>query len=241
LAFSSLSLVASAKEQPKFDNATPAGDDLDVIAFVGQKVSFQENTLHPTVTETLNDGTVVQRRIAAFDSRYEARYRVLQWVSKGKVQDTVEFEVFDHYSSPQLPHIATPLVLLVNYEGRWVQSKYNNYDLSRTTDGDWAICGYPERYERAEDKGERYVQPLAFLNPVKDKNGQDCKSGTRAADIFSFQNEIRFLPEKWRIVCNAELGLSRNIIAGTGSAPDAEQVGLAHTACVERLRLNSVE
>lgn len=232
-------IAVSASETPVFDNTTPAGEDLDVIAFVGQKVSFEEKTIHEIEPVTMPDGTVVKRKIPSFDSRYEAKYKVLHWVSEDLGQDIIEFEVFDHYSSPQLPHLATPLVLLVNYEGRWVQSKYNNHDLSRTTDGDWAICGYPERYERAEDKGERYVQPLAFLNPVKDKNGQDCKLGTRVADILRFQNEIRFLPEKWRVACNAELGVSRNTLAGTGSAPNAEQVGLAHKACVERLKFKA--
>lgn len=209
LAICSLSLTVSAKDHLEFNNATPYGKDLDAIAFIGQKVSFEENTIYPTVKETLIDGTVVERRIAAFNSRYEAKYKVLHWVTEDLGKDIIEFEVFDHYGSPQLPQLTTPLVLLVNYEGRWVQSKYNNYDVSRTTDGDWAICGYPERYERAKDKGERYVQPLAFLGLVKDKSGKDCKMGTRVADIFRFQNETRFLPEKLRVACNLELGVSR--------------------------------
>jgi len=239
LAISSVSLTVSAEEHSKFNNTIPEGNDLDVIAIIGQKVSFEENTIYPTVKETLIDGTVVERRIAAFNSRYEAKYRVIHWVTEDMGQDIIEFEVFDHYSSPQLPHISTPLVLLVNYEGRWVQSKYNNYDVSRTTDGDWAICGYPETYERAEDKGERYAQPLAFLNELKDKNGDNCKLGTRVADIFRFQNETRFLPQKWRVACNLEVGIDRNTVAGTGMAPDAEQVGLAHEACFERLKFKS--
>jgi len=236
----SLGVLAEASENSDFDNTLPAGEDLEVIAFVGKKVSFKENTIYPTVKETLIDGTVVERKIAAFNSRYEAKYKVLRWITDDKAQDVIQFEVFDHYSDPQLLHFKTPLVLLVNYEGKWVQSKYNNYDLSRTTDGDWAICGPPEQYVRLEDKGERYVQPLAFLNPVKDVNGEVCKSGTRVGDIIKYQNETRFLPEKWRVACNLELGVDKNTIAGTGSASDAEQVGVAHQACVERLKFEAL-
>jgi len=163
----------------------------------------------------------------------------LDWVSEALPHEMIDFEVFDHYGRPQLPKISTPLVLLVNYEGRWVQSKYNNYSLSRTTDGDWGICGKPARYESAKDQGGRYVQPLSFINPVKNRNGEICKSGTRVGDILNYQNETRFLPDKWDITCNIELGLPRNVVAGTGSAPDAKQIGLAHAACVERLKFEN--
>lgn len=239
LLLGSLAVVSSAEESSEFNNTIPSGNDLDVIAFVGQKLSFHENTIYPTVKETLIDGTVVERKIAAFNSRYEAKYKVLSWVTEDKGQDVIEFEVYDHYSDPQLPHLETPLVLLVNYEGKWVQSKYNNHDLSRTTDGDWAVCGLPERYPRAPDKGERYLQSLAFLNSVKDEDGNQCKSGTRVADIVKFQNETRFLPEKWRVACNLELGVDKDTIAGTGSVPDAEDIGIAHRACVERLKFEA--
>ena len=231
----------NAEDNSSFDNSVPSGKDMDVIAFVGQKISFKENTIYPTVKETLKDGTVVERKIAAFNSRYEAKYKVLHWVTEDIDEDVIAFEVFDHYSDPQLPYIETPLVLLANYEGKWVQSKYNNFDVSRTTDGDWAVCGLPERYPRALDKGERYVQPLAFLETVKDKDGNDCKSGTRVADIFKFQNETRFLPEKWRVACNLELGVDKNPISGTGSTSDAEEIGIAHGACIERLKFEAMK
>lgn len=235
-----LSFLALAKGNSDFDNTFPVGENLDVIAFVGKKVSFKENTIYPTVKETLIDGTVVERKIAAFNSRYEAKYKVLRWVTEDTGQDIIEFEVYDHYSDPQLPYLKTPLVLLVNYEGKWVQSKYNNYDLSRTTDGDWAICGPPEQYERMKDKGERYVETLAFLNPIRDLEGNICKAGTRVNDIIKYQNETRFLPEKWRVSCNLKLGVDKNTIAGTGSAPEAEQIGVAHKACVERLKFEAI-
>jgi len=231
-----LCVLANASEKTEFDNKNPLGEDLEVMAFVGRKVSFEEKNLQEKSSITMPDGTIVERVIPSFDTRYEAKYKVLTWVSEEMAHEIIDFEVYDHYSRPALPKITTPLVLLVNYNGRWVQSKYNNYNLSQTTDGDWGICGQPARHKKVRDQGERYVQPLTFVNPVKDRHGDICKSGTRVKDILKYQYETRFLPNRWRVICNLELGLRRNIIAGTGSAPDAEQIGLAHTTCVERLK-----
>jgi hypothetical protein len=228
--------IGHAAEKTEFDNKTPLGKDMEVIAFVGEKISFEERNFPETISVHMPDGTIVDRLIPSFDTRYEAKYKVLTWVSEEIAQEIIDFEVYDHYGQPALPKVLTPLVLLVNYNGRWVQSKYNNYSLSRTTDGDWGICGKPPRHKTAKDQGERYVQPLSFLNPIKDRHGNICTSGTRVADILKYQYETRFLPNKWRTTCNLELGLPRNIIAGTGSAPDAEKIGLAHTACVERIK-----
>ena len=214
-----------------------SGKDGDVIAFVGRKISFEGNNSPEYETITMPDGQIVKRKIFNWDSRYEARYKVLAKVS-GKIKnDTVDFEVFDHYGRPRLPHIQTPLVFLVNANGRrWVQSKYNNYSVSQTTDGDWAICGAPARYKEAVDQGERYVRSLTFVDSIKDHNGQTCQAGTRVKDIFQYQNETRFLPDKRRVACNLELGLPKYVIAGTGSAPDAAEIDRAHTDCVEQLK-----
>lgn len=229
----------NAGETTEFDNTLPLAKDLDVIAFVGEKISFEEKRLLETISITKADGTIVERTLPQFDTRYEAKYKVLAWVSEEMTNEVIDFEVYDHYGRPQLPTISKPLVFLVNYKGRWVQSKYNNYRLSRTTDGDWGICGKPARYETNKDQGERYVQPLSFIKPIKNHQGEICKLGTRVTDILKYQNETRFLPTKWKITCNLELGLQRNVVAGTGPAPDAEQIGLTHAACVERLKFEN--
>lgn len=228
-------LIATANDEP-FDNAAPPEQDLEVMAFVGEKVSFENKNIYRTREVTLPDGTIEKRKIANFNQRYEARYKVLEWIHGEIDKDIIDFEVYDHYGHPILPNFKTPMIFLVNYEGKWIQSKYNNYFLARTTDGDWATCGNPSRHERTKNQGERYLQPLAFVREIKNINGEICKSGTRAKDIFNYQNETRFLPDKWNVACNLELGLPRNIIAGTGSAPNAEELGRKHKACVERLK-----
>ena len=234
LFFTSLFLCASshASEKTEFDNTFPSGENMEVIAFVGEKISFEEKNLPSIDTITMPDGTTVERVIPALSTRYEAKYKVLSWASEDMEQDTIDFELYDHYSRPWLQKITTPLIFLRNHKGRWVHKKHA-YKLSATTDGDWAICGKPSSDEKVKDQGERYVQPLAFIERVKDINGDICKSGTRAADLFHYKNETQFLPEKWREACNLELGRQKYTIAGEGPNTDT------HNACVERLKFDA--
>lgn len=230
----SLFLCASiqASEKTEFDNTTPLGENMEVIAFVGEKISFEEKNLPSTETVNLPDGTTVKRVLPVWSTRYEGQYKVLSWASEDKAQDTIHFELYDHYSRPWVQKIPTPLLFLHNHKGRWVADK-SAYRLSATTDGDWAICGNPTYDKKAKDQGERYVEPLAFIEPVKDRDGNFCKSGTRAEDIFKFQHETRFLPKKWTVTCNLELGRQKHLLAGKG--PNAD----AHSACVERLKFDA--
>ncbi len=234
LFFTSLFLCASshASEQAKFDNTLPSGENMEVIAFVGEKISFEEKNLPSIETITMPDGTTVERVMPVWNTRYEAKYKVLSWASEDIAQDTIDFELYDHYSRPWLPKITTPLIFLQNHKGRWVHIKYT-YKLSATTDGDWAICGKPSSDEKVKDQGERYAQPLAFTEPVKDVNGDICKSGTRAVDLFQYKNETQFRPQKWRETCNLEFGRQRYSLAGKG--PNAD----AHDACIERLKFDA--
>jgi len=91
-----------------------------------------------------------------------------------------------------------------------------------------------------KDQGERYVQPLSFIETVKSENGDICKAGTRAKDIFEYNNKTRFLPESRRVTCNRELEIPSYFIAGTGSSADAPTIAHAHAACIERLEFEAL-
>ena len=236
--FGPLSILSQAQDDTS-QSEPPVWDEMDVIAFVGRKISFDEQNKPEFVSITLPNGEIVEKLIPSWDSRYEARYEVLSVVHGDINSPWVDFEVYDHYGRPGLPNIPVPLVFLVRVDDRWVQSKYNNYSLSKTTDDDWAICGPPARFKNSADQGSRYVEQLGFFDPVKNENGEICTAGTRVSDIFQYQNETRFLPNKWKVTCNLELGLPKNVVAGTGSAPDAQDIGKAHANCVERLKLET--
>ena len=237
----SLSTNIFAQDVRGNDDTPNAIKEGSVIAFVGRKISFTEDKTPPDAEPIkMPDGTVVMRVIPRFDSKYNATYQVINWVHGESKAETVDFNVYDHYSRPDLPNIKNPLVLLVRYEGGWVQSKYNNYHLSRTTDGDWGICGVPAQLKSMKDQGERYVQPLSFIETVKSENGDICKAGTRAKDIFEYNNKTRFLPESRRVTCNRELEIPSYFIAGTGSSADAPTIAHAHAACIERLEFEAL-
>lgn len=230
---SSLSFSVSASDTPS--NPEYEYQNEDIIAFVGEKVSFEQNDIYDVRKVTLPSGEVVERKIPSFDNRYEASYRVIDWVYGHQPSDIIDFEVYDHYGSPQLPHIETPLVLLIHYDGRWIQSKYNNHSLSETSDGDWAVCGAPASHESRRELAETYSETLDFVEPIFKEDGSTCRTGTRASKIFEFQNKTRFIPEKRRKFCNRELGFSENILVGTGSHKSAKREGEAHKACMDRL------
>lgn len=234
------SSFAFAADKAAFDNTLPKGESHDVIAFVGRKISFEEKNIPQITTIKMPDGRKIDRVIPSFDTRYEARYAVAGWVAGKSQSAIIDFKVYDHYGRPALPNIKNPLILLVNHEGKWIQSKYNNYNLSRTTDGDWAICGHPARHKRTKDEGLSYVQPLSFIDIVKSTEAEICKSGTRVRDIFHYQNTTRFQPEKRRVSCNLEIGIKPYFHAGTGSSPDAKLEGQKHDACMERLKFEAL-
>jgi len=126
LLFTSLFLCASslASEKANFDNTAPLGENMEVIAFVGEKISFEEKNLPSIETITMPDGTTVERVLPVWSTRYEAKYKVLSWASEDMAQDTIDFELYDHYSRPWLQKIPTPLIFLQNHKGRWVHNKY---------------------------------------------------------------------------------------------------------------------
>jgi len=237
----SLSTNIFAQDVRINDDTSNAIGEGSVIAFVGRKISFTEDKT-PPVAEPIKmpNGTVVMRTIPRLDSKYNATYQVIKWIHGEPKAETVNFNVYDHYSRPALPNIENPLVLLVRYEGGWAQSKYNNYSLYRTTDGDWGICGVPARFKSMKDQGERYVQPLSFIETIKSENGDICKAGTRVKDIFEYNNKTKFLPESRRITCNRELEIPSYFNAGTGSSADAPTIANAHAACIERLEFEAL-
>lgn len=239
LHFSILCLILPdlATAEELFDNFVGVDGNYDVIAFVGRKVSFKERNISTIKAVTLPDGSVVKREILNFDTRYEARYDVLDWIVGGPSDKVVDFELFDHYGRPILPRVDTPLIFLINHKGRWISAKYAHYTVSKTSDGDWAICGLPSRNEKSKDQGRRYLSAVEFVKRRKNRNGEDCTVGTRAIDIYKYLYETRFAPEQRRIACNAKLGVAEFSTAGTGSEPNAAEIKLAHSKCIERLKV----
>lgn len=218
-------------------NNTSEQTDYSILAFIGQKRYVEEREKPEFIDIEKPDGTIVSRRVPAFDTRYEARYDVLDVIAGEHKSTSVDFVAYNHYSSPYFPKVNPVLLFLISHEGEWVHSKYLYYPVHETTDGDWAICGSPDRYKDDGHEGRNYVEPIGFVNPVMEKAGdKKCTMGTRVAQVFAFQNKMRFLPDKWRANCNIELGYRPNIIIGSGSHPTAkeQQDAQLYELCMER-------
>ena len=225
-----------------WDNSTQA-DDFSVIAFVGEKTFVEEREKPQFMDFEMPDGRVVTRKLPAFDTRYEARYSIKDIVHGDYKKESVDFVAYNHYGRPGFPHVNPVLLFLVNYEDEWVHSKYLFYPVRATTDGDWAICGPAASGGHLSEENKTlaasYEEPLGFLEPVKSLDGEICIKGTRAVNLYKFQERIRFGPRHRRVTCNREMGFSDGIVVGTGSHPTAEAEGRTHAACVERLEANS--
>ncbi len=242
------SVPASAQVAPVEGESVRAGSDWDnssqvedwsVRAFVGKKIFVEARAKPEYMDIKMPDGRIVTRRIPAMDSRYEARYEILD-VVKGPLEDsTFDFVAFDHYGRPRFPHVEHVLLFVVSHESEWMHSKYLFYSVHRTTDGDWAICGKPYVDERADGAHKKlaasYEEPIGFIDPVELPDGGVCNTGTRARNLFNFQEKYRFIPRRNRVMCNQEIGLEDYIVAGTG--PNAEIEKQKHAACMERLNV----
>lgn len=213
-------------------------DDGGLKVFVGRKIFAEERAKPEYYDVKRPDGSIVKLSMRA-DPRYEARYKVLDMVEGTHEGPTLDFVAYDHYGRPAFLRFDTVLLFVVSHSSEWVHSKYLYYPVHRTTDGDWAICGQPYVHDEEPDAHKKlaasYEEPLGFIEPQETRSGEFCTTGTRAKNLFYFEDKTRFIPRRNRVLCNREIGIRDNVVAGTGSGPFAEIEGQKHVICMERL------
>jgi len=210
-----------------------------VIAFIGEKVFIEERNLEQTEDITGPDGRKITRIIPNLSHRFQARYKVIETIGGAYKGSEIDFQTFDHDGVLIFPKHNPLLLFAVNRDGRWEVSQYPIYAVHETTDGDWGICGsaaQPYRSEPARALAATYVEPLGFLAlPNTSAVNEACITGTRASNLFAFEESTRFGPLRRRAACNREMGERDNTIHGTGSSPEDELKARIHVACVSRL------
>ena len=225
---------------PVWDNSSQS-EDWSVMAFVGNKVFVEERAKPEYMDIEMPDGSIVTRSLPAFDTRYEARYEILDMVEGSHEELTIDFVAYDHYGRPSFPHINPVLLFVVSHDSEWVHSKYLYYPVRRTTDGDWAICGKTYVHKGASDTHKKlartYEEPIGFIDPPELPDGTVCNTGTRAHNLFDIQEKMRFVPRRSKVLCNREIGIKDYYTAGIGSGPFAKIEGQKHAACMERLNV----
>lgn len=126
----------------------------NLAVFVGRKLELQE--IQPDVPP----GRLLM------DEVFRARYKVLQVYCGDLTTPEVEFEVADHYGRPVFENFDTVLLFLSRAKGKWYHEKYQFQDVYATSDGSWAGCGDPYKYENDVNRGPLRARPIEFKQRV---------------------------------------------------------------------------
>lgn len=194
---------------PPWDNSAIESKS-ELIAFVGAPVFLEERAKNNIVEIKGPNGDILKRKIPALNTRYEARFDVLEVVAGHHDQPTIDFVAYNHYSRPYFHKPKHVLLFVEKREESWVHTKYLFYTVQRTTDGDWATCGDPyERHRKSNPDSPYVVETLSFIEPfvpiLDPKDAIECKVGVRAADLYAFEQQTRFLPQRRKTICRERL------------------------------------
>lgn len=144
-----------------------------LLVFIGEKIEVNYSP-QKSSSDTIIRGTDTAITVSmSMDSRYVAKYKVLQLINGSYKQDTIEFIVFDHYGEPAFSKYKTVLLFVSYDKGKLYHEKYQYFDLYLTTDNKWA-SPYPSR---------------DYNHPFKDKV-------TVKPEKISFKEEISFPVDK---------------------------------------------
>jgi hypothetical protein len=154
-----------------------------LIVFVGEIIYVKETPeeakkSRPDTIFRNGKKTVVERVTITMDSRYIAKYRVLQLVYGTYKADTIEFISFDHYGQPAFSKYKTVLLYVSNHKGQLYHEKYMYSDVYRTTDGRWAGAYESQDYNHENNKNTTIKpEPISFKEPISfDVKNRDKES-----------------------------------------------------------------
>jgi hypothetical protein len=103
--------------------------------------------------------------VITMDSRFKARYKIVQQVYGDFSKDTISFTVFDHYGRPAFSKYENVLLFVSEYCGELYHEKYQYFELYKTVDGRWASPGDPYRYDNYHRKNIQ-AQCIEFADSV---------------------------------------------------------------------------
>ena len=109
-----------------------------LIVFVGEKLSLDYEKM-PVQYDTVMFGldTLISP-VIQLDSRYKAKYKILQLVHGSYEAKTIDFIVYDHYGVPAFSKFNHVLLFVSYHHGKLYHEKYQYFDLYKTKNGKWA-------------------------------------------------------------------------------------------------------
>ena len=114
-----------------------SNDNTPLIAKDETSASERKNTLFVFVGKKISV-VEAQQDSNSMEAQFKAKYKILQRVYGMFPNDTIEFEVYDHYGVPGFSHYDNSLLFVSEYEGKYYHEKYQYFDLYPTVDGKWA-------------------------------------------------------------------------------------------------------
>lgn len=113
-----------------------------LIVFVGKKINLkyspQEKKEKIGIRVKGKDTVHVKQYSLSMDHKYIAKYKIVQLLSGSYSNDTIEFEVFDHYGEPSFANFETVLLFVSKHNGKLYHEKYQYFDVYLTKNGIWA-------------------------------------------------------------------------------------------------------
>jgi hypothetical protein len=114
-----------------------------LIVFIGDKidVKYSPEEKKESRVDTIiegNDTSYVRHVSLISNSRYIAKYKILQLVHGSYNADTIEFIAYDHYGEPAFSKHQTVLLFVSDYNGKLYHEKYQYFNLYMTESGKWA-------------------------------------------------------------------------------------------------------
>lgn len=133
-----------------------------LLVFIGEKIEVkylpEEKEESPVEMRIKDKDTTYIRRVSvSMDSKYVAKYKILQLINGLYKRDTIVFFVFDHYGEPAFSKHKTVLLFVSYYKGKLYHEKYQYFDLYLTKRNKWA-SPYPSRIYNHPFKDEITVK-----------------------------------------------------------------------------------
>jgi hypothetical protein len=138
----------------------------------------KNNTLFVFVGEKINV-TAIPYKPGDFDNGVKAKYKILLPVYGNYDKDVIEFEAYDHYSTPKFTEYKTVLLFVSEYKGKYCQEKYMFDPLAKTKDGRWA-GSYSSEYTHPYNKHTTvkpekldFVEEISFPTKLINDDGKE--------------------------------------------------------------------
>lgn len=150
-----LVLISQASAQiVGFDPSNRIESEDDLFVFVGKLVQIEYEE-RPTVSESPDHHVII-----VMDGKYNVRVEVLQQLHGSFVEDTIDFNAYDHYGTPNFTNSEFFVMYLRQYDDGLVHVKYTYDEVFPLAGGGFGGCGDPYDGLTTEELARVKPQPL---------------------------------------------------------------------------------